>query len=131
MLFIGFFSFDEIGSKNEIRHGYFSCVADSDSAENAVKEFKKYLRYLKDENNIFEYILKIYIEDIVRIEKVPSRAIIMRLQSAEGQFPKSISYSLPSVNHAGIEAFGWAPEMEQATPRTEEYIDAIPFIEFE
>jgi len=131
MLFIGHFSFDESGLNDRRRHGYICCIVDSDTAENAVDEFKKHLIGVKKDETTFSNIVNIYIEDIIGIEKVPTSPVITRLQSAAGQFPKSVSYSLPSESKPGIEAFGWAPEMKEQEANDEEYQESIPFIEFE
>lgn len=131
MMFIGHFSFDEIGLKDEVRHGYICCVIDSDTAEEAVEKFKWYLIGQKKDDPAFSSIVNIYVEDIISIEKVPTTPVMTRLQSAAGQFPKSVSYSLPSVNIPGIEAFGWAQDIKEQEAGSEEYQDAIPFIEFE
>jgi hypothetical protein len=130
MLYLGHFSFDELDAEGKGRHGYFCCVVDADAAENAVNEFRRHLCDLKKTNNSFRGIIKIYIEDIIGIQQIPRKAIVTRLQSSEGEFPKSVSHSLPSVNVPGIEAFGWAAEMKKGDVSHEEYQDSIPFMEF-
>ena len=41
MPYIGHFSFDEVGLEQEIRHGYFTTVVNTDSIERATTEFKE------------------------------------------------------------------------------------------
>lgn len=130
VLYVGHFSFDELDSREHVRHGYFSCVVDADTVEKAVTEFRKCVLNQKETDDIFTGILKVYIEEIIQIQRLPQKAIITRLQTSAGEFPKSISYSLPSVDDPGIEAFEWAPETAQDDETSEDYEESIPFIEF-
>jgi hypothetical protein len=132
MVYIGYFSFDELGADNEARHGYFSCVVDTDSAEAAVNEFKELIFSLKKMDDIFSNIVNVYIEDIIEMREIPRRAIVTRIQSSAGEFPKSVSRSLPYVVAPGINVYGWAPDIDEteAGGNKEEYKAATPFIKF-
>lgn len=132
MIYIGHFSFDEIGADQEVRHGYFSCVVDSDSAEAAANEFKELIFSLKKMDDVFNNILKVYMEDIIEMRNVPRKAIVTRIQSSAGKFPKSITKSLPHVVAPGINVYGWSPDVdENETDRNaDEYKATKPFIEF-
>ena len=132
MLYIGHFSFDEFGTGNEVRHGYLTCLVETNSAEAAAQEFKELLFSLKKMDGNFSNIAAVYMEDIIEIRDVPRRAIVTRIQSSAGEVPKSVSRSLPNVETPGINVFGWAPEIEESeTDRnTEEYKAAEPFIKF-
>ncbi len=132
MIYIGYFSFDELGLDQEARHGYFSCVVDTVSAEAAANEFKELIFSLKKMDDEFKKILTVYMEDIIEIRSVPRKAIVTRIQSSTGKFPKSVSKSLPHVVAPGINVYGWAPDMEtHGTDRdTDAYKTTEPFIEF-
>jgi len=132
MIYIGYFSFDELGAENEVRHGYFSCVVETDSAEAAANEFKELIFSLKKMDDIFSNIVTVYIEDIIEIRDIPRRAIVTRIQSSAGEFPKSVSRSLPYVVAPGINVYGWAPDIDenQTDRNPEEYKAATPFIKF-
>jgi hypothetical protein len=132
MLYIGHFSFDEFGAENEVRHGYFTCIVETNTAEAAALEFKELIFSLKKMDDNFSNIAAVYMEDIIEIRNVPRKAIITRIQSSAGEFPKSVSRSLPNVEAPGINVYGWAPETEESeTDRnTEEYKAAEPFIKF-
>ena len=131
MLYLGHFSFDELDSDQKVRHGYFTCIVESTTADNAVDEFKAHILALKKSDDIFAGIKKIYIEDIVEIQKIPEKTIVTRFQSSVGEFPKSISYSLPSVNTPGVDTFGLAQEVTKNDVHTEDYVKSIPFLQFE
>jgi hypothetical protein len=132
MIYIGHFSFDELGAEKENRHGYFSCVVETDSAEAAANEFKELIISLKKMNDVFSKIVTVYLEDIIELRDVPHKAIVTRIQSSAGEFPKSMSRSLPHVAAPGINVYGWAPDIEKnETDRNkEEYKASEPFIEF-
>jgi hypothetical protein len=132
MIYIGHFSFDELGAEKEIRHGYFACVVETDSAEAAANEFKELIISLKKMNDVFSKIVTVYLEDIIELRDVPRKAIVTRIQSSAGEFPKSMSRSLPHVVAPGINVYGWAPDIEKnETDRNkEEYKTTEPFIEF-
>ena len=130
MLFIGHFSFDELKGK-KARHGYFTCIIDAGSREKAVAKFSDYILSLKKEEESFSGIEKVYIEDIIAVRNMPSEPIVTLFQSSEGNFPKSISISLPSVFKEGIDAFGLSRNVnrhEEANTRS--YKIAEPFITF-
>lgn len=132
MLYIGHFSFDERGPEKEVRHGYFTCVVETDSAESAANEFKELIFSLRRMDDIFANMVTVYMEDIIEMRNIPRRAIVTRIQSSAGEFPKSVSRSLPKVVAPGISAYGWAPDVEQteADRSAEGYKPAKPFITF-
>lgn len=132
MLYIGHFSFDELSPDNDVRHGYFSCVVDSTDAEAAVNEFKELIFSLKKMDDVFNNIHKVYIEDIIEMRNVPHKAIVTRIQSSAGKFPKSVTKSLPHVAAPGINVYGWAPDIEEneTDRKPDEYKTTKPFIEF-
>ncbi|MGD2037694.1 MAG: hypothetical protein PVH28_07410 [Desulfobacterales bacterium] len=132
MIYIGHFSFDELGAEKEIRHGYFSCVVETDSADAAANEFKELILSLKKMNDVFSNMVTVYLEDIIELRDVPQRAIVTRIQSSAGEFPKSISRSLPHVVAPGINVYGWAPDIEadETDRNAGKYTTSKPFIKF-
>jgi hypothetical protein len=131
MLHLGHFSFDELDFKNKPRHGYFSCVVEAAGAEQAVKKIKAHLVDMKQNNMAFSTIVNVYLQDIIQIESVPREPVITRLQSSRGEFPKSISYTLPSGDIGGIEAFGLTPNVQMHEKnKTDAYMESEPFLTF-
>jgi hypothetical protein len=131
MIYIGYFSFDELGPEKEVRHGYFSCVVEADNADAATNEFKELISR-KKMDDIFSNIVAVYMEDIIEIQNIPQKAIVTRIQSSAGEFPKSVSRSLPHSVPAGINVYGWTPDIEknESDQSTEEYKTSEPFIRF-
>lgn len=132
MLYIGYFTFDEIGPEEETRHGNLTAVVDADTIERATTEFKELLLSTKKSEPAFEGIANIYLEDIVEFSHVPSKAIITRIQSSAGEFPKSITHSLPGVASPGINIYGLKPDVraEENNRNADEYQESGVFIKF-
>jgi hypothetical protein len=132
MLYTGHFSFDEVGLEGEIRHGYLTTVVDTDSIELATKEFKELLLSMKKTEKAFERIVNIYLEDIVEFQHVPTKAIITRIQSSAGRFPKSVTHSLPGIVSPGINIYGLEQDVraDENEQNTEEYKENMVFIKY-
>jgi len=132
MLFIGHFSFDEIDADSQSKHGYFSSIVDAQSPDDAVAKFEAHIKQMKDTVKQMVSVVNVYIEEILKVAKIPDTPIITRLQSSEGEFPASISHSLPGVFGEDVEAFGFAPDVEDHEMLNDgSFIEAKPFITFD
>ena len=132
MLFIGHFSFDEIDVDGNPKHGYFSSIVDADSPDAAVAKFETHIKKMKGSLREMVNVVNVYIEEILRIANIPESPMITRLQSSEGEFPPSVSHSLPGVIGSDAEAFGFAPDIEkQKTADDGSFIESKPFITFD
>ena len=132
MLYIGHFSFDEVNITGLARHGYFTMVSRGASAEAVTDAFKAAIKEKKANDPIFERILAVYIEDIIEIPDVPEAPMMTRLQSSAGQFPESISHSLPGVEEEAAKAYGFSIDIMQVKIKpTHDYKEMTPFIRFE
>ena len=132
MLYIGHFSFDEIAPEREVRHGYLTTVVDVNNIERATDEFKELLLSMKKTGGAFEGIVNIYLEDIVEFPHVPAKAIITKIQSSAGEFPESITHSLPGVISPGINIYGLRPDVRanENEQNTDEFKETRVFIKF-
>ena len=131
MLYLGHFSFDEVNVTGLARHGYFTLLTEADSAEAATEAFKTTIEDRKQTDPIFESILAVYIEDIIEIPALPKTPIMTRLQSAAGQFPESVSHTLPGVDREDIKAYAFAIDVMQIKIKpTHDYKEMTPFIRF-
>jgi hypothetical protein len=132
MLFIGHFSFDEIDADSQVRHGYFSSIVDAKSPDDAVAKFEAHIKGMKETASQMVSVVNVYIEEILKIAKIPETPIITRLQSSAGEFPASTSHSLPGVFGEEVEAFGLAPDVENHEMLNDGgFIEAKPFITFD
>jgi hypothetical protein len=131
VIYIGHFSFDETNITGLARHGYFTMVNQTDSAEAAVEAFKAEIKQRKTSDPIFERVIAVYIEDIIEMPAVPHAPVITRLQSSAGEFPESVSHSLPGAAQADTKAYGFAVDVLQIRNQPDhDYKEMTPFIRF-
>jgi len=132
MLYIGHFSFDEVGAEQRIRHGYFTCVVDTGNIERATAEFKELILSMKKTEETFRRMVAVYMEDIIEFHHVPGKAIVTRIQSSAGEFPKSITHNLPGIVAPGINIYGLGPDVtaDENGQNVDEYKESRVFIKF-
>jgi len=131
MLYIGHFSFDEVNITGLARHGYFTMVTTAADAEKAVEAFKNSIKRRKGKDQTFDAIAAVYIEDIIEMPTLPEEPVMTRLQSSAGEFPESISHSLPGEEREGFKAYGFAIDVMQIkTQPVHDYKEMTPFIRF-
>ena len=136
MLYSGHFSFDEISTSGQERHGYFTCLVKAGTPELALQKFRQRIQAIRDDQApLFKNIQAVYVEDIVEIAETPDEAVVTRFQSSDGPFPKSRSISLPTSDTKVIKAYQWIPKTgsgtdEQQTDQEQEYKEAVPFMQF-
>lgn len=131
MIYIGYFSFDELGENGAVRHGYLSGIVASENQDLAIEAFKEAIEAFRERGSTFRRCRAVYIEDIIEMPKAPERALITRYQSSQGEFPKSMSYSLPLADASMAEAYGFAEDIDRTQGSSEEqYREAVPFMTF-
>lgn len=132
MLHIGHFSFDERDARGNPRHGYFTCLIDAADPEEATAKFGEHILQMKKKEDVFANMAAVYLEDIIKVAAVPEEPIVTWLQSSQGEFPKSISHSLPAVIKDGIEAFGLPTNVDKhEAGKGKGYMVSEPFIRFD
>ena len=131
MIFIGHFSLDEQGKDGEPRHGYLTCLVESETADIAVDKFKLLLTDIQSNEESAIGWKAAYIEDIIEMPSIPAHAIITRYQSSAGDFPKSISHTLPLADGPDRVAYGFKKDIERLAQDDEnQYSEMTPFIVF-
>jgi len=70
MLYLAHFSFDG-EYKGEPTHGWFTCMVEADDIEASVDEFHHLINKLQKDEDIFQFVTKVYLEDIIQIRQVP------------------------------------------------------------
>jgi len=131
MLFIGHFSFDEIDTAGQPRHGYFSSVVEAKTPDGALTKFETHIRKMRESAAEMTRVTHVYIEDILQFRHIPETPIITRLQSSDGEFPPSVSHTLPGVFGKDVDAFGFEPDVAvHDRPTDGSFIEAKPFITF-
>lgn len=131
MIFIGHFSLDELGWDNEPRHGYLTCLVEAENADRAMEDFERLLKELQSKEEDCAGWKAVYIEDVIEMAEIPTRAIVTRYQSSSGEFPKSISHTLPRADSPDRVAYGLETDVEQLAREGEgRYSEMTPFIVF-
>ncbi len=132
MLHIGHFSFDEQDRRGNPRHGYFTCIIDAPDPEAATAKFGEHILEMKKKEEVFADLAAVYLEDIIKVEAVPNEPVVTWLQSSEGEFPRSVSHSLPAVIKNGIEAYGLPTNVDKhEAGKGRGYMVSEPFIRFD
>lgn len=133
MLHIGHFSFDGREAENGDRHGYFTCIVDAPDPEAAASAFAGQIVRLRRTGGPFAQMVRVYLEDIVRVPQVPAEPIVTLVQSSEGRFPPSVSHSLFGVEGEEYEAFGVSANVErqEGEDTGDGYVVPDPFVTFE
>jgi len=131
MLFIGHFSFDGMDAGGNVKHGYLSSIVDAESPESAVAKFEDHIRKMKGAHEAMNDVIKVYIEEILGIPRIPETPMITRIQSSQGDFPHSVSHALPGVDSGDVEAFGFAADVERdKSSDDDDFVESEPFIMF-
>ncbi len=132
MLFLGHFSFDESIATEKVGHGYFTCIVEADTGDDAATKFKSFIEFLKEKEPLFKDVIRVYIEDLIHIKNPGDQPVLLRMQSSSGEFPESISYSFPVGKSKGMEAYGLTQNVEKFEDQAGEgFKEADPFIVFE
>ncbi len=131
MIFIGHFSLDEQGNDGEPRHGYLTCLVESENADSAIEKFNQLLTDVQSNEASAIGWKAAYIEDIIEMASIPAHAIITRYQSSAGEFPKSISHSLLLADSPDRLAYGLKDDIDRLAHEEEnQYTEMTPFIVF-
>ena len=132
MLYIGHFSFDKIVPDQEISHGYFTTVVDADNIERATAEFKELIYEMKRTHETFKRMAAVYLEDVVEFYHIPKKAIVTQIHTSAGEFPETITHSLPGTVTPGIHIYGLDPDVRASenAPNTQAYNESKAFIKF-
>jgi hypothetical protein len=75
-------------------HGYFTCVAEADEVEAALKKFKAPVRKLRDRSDTFSGVERIYLDSCLEIHSVPRGGFLAHFSLREGEEVGGISTAL-------------------------------------
>ena len=90
MLYLAHFSFDG-EYKGDPTHGWFTCMVEADGIEASVDEFHLLINKLQRDEDIFQFVTKVYLEDIIQIRQVPEEGFLGHYSSSPGEAPPSIA----------------------------------------
>ena len=120
MDFLAHFSFDGAGS------GYFTMLVDAKNPEEAIDKFRAKILKVKKEGELFEGVERIFLDDIIQINKITQQAAVLRFESTSSDGTR---LSINPVDGKNLEAFQWFPEGKEEECDKGEYT-VEPFVEF-
>ena len=93
MLYLAHFSCD--GEHNgEAQHGWFTCVVEADDVEASVDKLRHLVMKLYRDENVFNSVMTVYLEDIIQVRQVPEEGFLAHYSSSPGEAPPSTATTL-------------------------------------
>ena len=123
MLYLAHFSFDG-EYKGDPTHGWFTCMVEADDIEASVDDFHHLINKLQKDEDIFQFVTKVYLEDIIQIRQVPEEGFLGHYSSSHGEAPPSIATTCWGDTDSYCESFS------PISPDNEEPQEIEPFIVF-
>lgn len=126
MYYLGHFVFIS-PDKGDRSFGYFTCLTEADSTEQAVDKFEDQVTAIAESSELFDEVQTIYLEDIIEFETLSDTAVLTRFEMFAGERPPSANITLPEQTGADAVSF-YRPVSENE--ELDEVV-LVPFIEFE
>jgi hypothetical protein len=123
MLYLAHFSFDG-EYKGEPTHGWFTCMVEADDIEASVDAFHHLISKLQKDEDIFQFVSKVYLEDIIQIRQVPEKGFLGHYSSSPGEARPSIATTCWGDTDSYCESFS------PISSDNEEAQEIEPFIVF-
>ena len=124
MLYLAHFSFDG-EFRGDPTHGWFTCMVEADGIEASVDEFHRLITKLHRDEDIFQFVTKVYLEDIIQIRQVPAEGFLGHYSSSPGEAPPSIATTCWGDTDGYCESFS------PISSDNEEAQEIEPFIVFQ
>jgi hypothetical protein len=130
MLYVGHFSFEgpEPEFKAEGRErGWFTCIVEAESMDSAADKLRELVTASKGWFTSFEDVERVYLDDLIEVEKVPIQGVLAHLEHTYDDPHSSISTSTPGVPEEFCRSYGWGAETND---NDEEGATMEPFVSF-
>lgn len=109
MIYLGYFSFDIEPSKEpgetEPQHGYCTCVVEAGSIDDAIEQLKSLLHKLRNTDDVFDDVQKIYFLACVEITSIPIGGFLAHHSQSSGESPLELSTWLRGVSKEQAAAY--------------------------
>ena len=117
MLYLGHFSFDAKKEDSQQTYGYFTCVANANTAEEAVKKLRSSIHKMRQTEKLLNGTVDVYLDDLIELSNVGDEPIVTRYQVSEGEHPVYMDSSLPVGDVEACQAYRWSENKgEQSEP---------------
>jgi len=114
MIFLGYFSFWGSSSKSGESNkehgpccGYFSCVAEATSVEEAFEKFHALLRRLDHLYQLFTGVKEVHLESCIETKSIPQQGFLAYYYEEKGERQPAITTSLLGVRENQACAYEW------------------------
>jgi hypothetical protein len=121
MLYLAHFSFDG-EYKGEPTHGWFTCMVEAGDIEASVDKFHHLINKLQKDEDIFQFVTKVYLEDIIQIRQVPEEGFLGHYSSSPGEAPPSIATTCWGDTDSYCESFSPISSDKEESQEIEPFI---------
>jgi hypothetical protein len=121
MLYLAHFSFDG-DYKGEPTHGWFTCMVEAEDVEASVDKFHHFINKLQRNEDIFQFVTTVYLEDIIQIKQIPEEGFLGHYSSSPGEAPPSIATTCWGDTNSHCESFSPVPFDGTETQEIEPFI---------
>jgi hypothetical protein len=92
-------------------HGYFICVAEAESAANALNIFDALLRRLARSSSIFSDVEEVYLDSCIEIKSIQRKGLLTFYKEIRGKSEAAICASLIGVEpNRNVSAYEFVPD---------------------
>jgi len=126
MFYLAHFLFENSETSDQT-FGYFTCLTEASDTEVALDKFEEQILHISENEDLFDEVKSVYLEDIIEFDKLPESAVLTRFEMFAGDRPPSANITIPEQKGADQVSF-YRPMSEE-----EESDNGLltPFIEFE
>ena len=121
MLYVGHFSFPHRtpDGKAEDAHGFLTLLVDADDVDVALAKFKRFIRNLLKQHEVFAGIEEIYLDTCIHVRSIPRKGLLTHVTIRAGEDIGGISASIIGAGRRTAIAYGWgeAGEPPSSEPR--------------
>lgn len=132
MLYVGHFSFFGPEDPETPSSGFFSAIAEADGPEAALDKFAELLQNLKENDDVFEGVDDVFLDQCTEIKSVPEGGFLDYWMAVDPEPVGSITTSLRGVTPEEATAFVIGPDDEEEGAEGEEGDEdeagSMPFI---
>ena len=121
MLYLAHFSCD--GEYNgEAQHGWFTCVVEANDVEASVDKLRHLVMKLYRDENVFNSVTTVYLEDIIQVRQVPEEGFLAHYSSSPGEAPPSMATTLWGDTDTYCQSYSPIPFDGEKTQEIEPFI---------
>jgi hypothetical protein len=131
MIYIGNFLYvsnQQESAEEERRHGDFTLLVETDSAQDAIDQFRERITAYRKDGKFFEGACSIFFIKLIEFDKIPqNRCILFNFKSFAGDpILPFIECAIPSDNSDGCKISDWSENVPEIDGKAETAFLAFP-----